>query len=138
MVLNSARRPSWSVLASVAFGLAYTVGLLAFAVLSQGYEFTGEGVWTLLVPPWTVVGLFLLAAVPVYLFVKFSLVFPPAVVCLNVALAVRAELAVGPGDPLGLQFVAWVVPLGVALMLGGVEYLVRSQVDSLRPKPLVG
>jgi hypothetical protein len=129
-------RPAVAV--SVACGLAHAVGLLAFAFLSQGYEFTGEGVWSLLVPVWTVVGLFLLAAIPVYLLVQQSLVVPTAVVCLNLALAVRAELSIGPGDPLGLQFVAWVVPLGVALLLGGVEYLVRSQFGLLPPKALVG
>lgn len=131
-----ATRPS--VVISVACGLAHAVGLLAFAFLSQGYEFTGEGVWSLLVPVWTVAGLFLLAAVPAYLLVQQSLVLPAVVFGLNLALAVRAELSVGPGDPLGLQFVAWVVPLGVALLLGGVEYLVRSQFGLLPPKPLVG
>jgi hypothetical protein len=136
-VVESLHRNRRTVLVSAAVGLTHAIALLAFAVVWRGYEFTGGGVWTLVVPVWTVLGLCFLAGIPVYLLVRYSLVLPSAVFCLNLALTLRAELSIGPGDPLGLQFVAWVVPLGVVLLLGGVEYVLRSQFGLVPPKRLV-
>lgn len=125
--------------AQVAFtvGTLYAGGLVTYAFVFAGYEFTGEGLSVVWVPMWTLVGLFLLGSVPVYLLLRYSLVLPAAVLLLDLVVVVRAELRPTPGDPLGFQFIAWFLPFGVALLAGGVEYLVRSYLGGFTPKPLL-
>jgi hypothetical protein len=70
-------------------------------------------------------GMWLLAAVPVYLLVRRLLVAPAALVALFALADVRAEFTASVEDPHALYFAGWFVFLGVALAAGAVEYGLR-------------
>ena len=92
---------------SIAAGALYTLGLAVFALVVQQYEFIGDGPTALLIPIWTALGTFLVAAVPVYLLVRYSLALPFAVWWLNLLTLLRAELSPSPGDSLGVALRPW-------------------------------
>ncbi|QLG61878.1 hypothetical protein [Halorarum salinum] len=78
-------------------------------------------------------GMWLLAAVPVYLLVRHGLVSPAGLLTLFVLLDVRAEFTASVDDPHALYFGAWFVYLVVLLLVGGVECGLRRLDDVRRP-----
>lgn len=71
------------------------------------------------------VGMWVLAAVPLYLLVRHQVVMPAMLLTLFVLLDVRAEFTAGVEDPHALYFGAWFLYLGVLLVVAGVEYGLR-------------
>jgi hypothetical protein len=71
------------------------------------------------------VGMWILAAVPIYLLVRHRLIFPTALLSLFVLNDVRAEFAASVDDPHALYFGGWFVFLGLLLAAGGIEYGLR-------------
>lgn len=76
--------------------------------------------------PWLflfgVVGMWLLAAVPIYLLVRQLLVGPAALLALLVLFDARAEFTASVEDPHALYFGGWFLFLAVLLVVAGVEY----------------
>jgi hypothetical protein len=138
MVIRSMFSNRTAIIISFLSGLVYSISLILFAFVIQEYEFTGEGISLIFIPVWTGVGLFLLAAIPVYLLIQYSLLSPLVIFSLNLTLALRAELSASPGEPLNIQFIAWFIPLGIAVAFGGIEYLIRLYLKLYPPKPLFG
>ncbi|WP_367176321.1 hypothetical protein [Haloarcula rubripromontorii] len=80
------------------------------------------GLWT----PWMAVGCLLLLAVPIYLFLKYSLVLPLlATVSMTVLVLWRDSTAI-VDSPAPLFFGWWFMPLAVALILGTIECFLRG------------
>ncbi|WP_155120734.1 hypothetical protein [Haloarcula sp. CGMCC 1.2071] len=80
------------------------------------------GLWT----PWMAVGSLLLLAVPIYLFLKYSLVLPLlATVSMTVLVLWRDSTAI-VDSPAPLFFGWWFMPLAVALILGTIECFLRG------------
>ena len=122
---------------AAAIGVAHAVVLLVYAFVLGRVQVTLGGVEAAAALVYTVSGMVLLAAVPAYLLIEYSLVLPVAVFALNLALLVRGELAASPDGALAFQFVVWVVPFALVLLVGGVEYAVRRWLGP-PPGPLLG
>lgn len=71
------------------------------------------------------VGMWLLAAVPVYLLVRHRLVAPAALLTAFVLLDVGAEFTASVDDPHALYFGGWFFFLGILLVAAGIEYGLR-------------
>jgi hypothetical protein len=76
-------------------------------------------------------GMWVLAAVPLYLLVRHRLLAPATLLALFVLVDVRAEFTTSVDDPHALYFGGWFVFLGVLLLAAGLEYGLR-QVDRYR------
>ena len=76
-------------------------------------------------------GMWVLAAVPIYLLVRHRLLAPVALLALFVLVDVRAEFAASVDDPHALYFGDWFVFLGVLLLAAGFEHSLR-RVDRYR------
>jgi len=107
---------------AVAGGLLHAAVMVWFAArlgvsVSGGFE------------PWLflfgVVGMWLLAAVPIYLLVRQLLVGPAALLALLVLFDARAEFTASVEDPHALYFGGWFLFLAVLLLVAGVEYGLR-------------
>ena len=82
--------------------------------------------WTLaLLYLYGTVGMWLLAAVPVYLLVRHRLVGPAAGLALFVLQDVNTEFSASVDSPHALYFGAWFVFLSLLLVVAGVEYGLR-------------
>jgi hypothetical protein len=88
------------------------------------------------VEPWLylfgAVGMWLLAAVPLYLLVRQLLVGPAALLAVLVLLDVGAEFTASVEDPHALYFDGWFLLLGVLLVVAGLEYGLRRLEPSRR------
>jgi hypothetical protein len=95
---------------------------------------TATGGFELVLYLFSTVGMWLLAAVPLYLLVRHRLVSPATLLALFVLLDVRAEFVASVDDPHALYFGAWFVFLGLILVAAGVELGGRrlSLVDRVR------
>lgn len=122
---------------AAAIGVAHAAVLLTYAFGLGRVQVTLEGLGAVAALVYTVSGMVLLAAVPAYLLFEYSLVLPVAVFALNLALLVRGELAASPDGALAFQFVVWVVPFALVLLVGGVEYALRRWIGP-PPTPLLG
>jgi hypothetical protein len=71
------------------------------------------------------VGMWVLAAVPIYLLVRHRLVAPTTLLTVFVLSDVRAEFTASVDDPHALYFGGWFVFLGILLVAGGIEYGLR-------------
>ena len=123
--------------AAAAVGLVHAAALLTYAFALGRVQLTLGGPAAVGAVAYSVAGMVLLAAVPAYLLLEHSLVLPVAVFALNLALLVRGELAASPDGAVAFLFVVWVVPFGLLLLAGGVEYVVRRWLGPA-PAPLLG
>jgi hypothetical protein len=71
------------------------------------------------------VGMWILAAVPLYLLVRYVLVAPAGLLSVFVLLDARAEFTASVDDPHALYFGGWFFFLGILLVAGSVEYALR-------------
>lgn len=86
---------------------------------------TASGGLESLLFPLGVVGMWLLAAVPLYLRWRHRLIAPATLLTAFVLLDARAELTASVDSPHALYFGAWFLYLAFLLVAGGVEYGVR-------------
>jgi len=86
---------------------------------------TATGGFQFLLYLFSTVGMWLLAAVPLYLLVRHLLVSPPTLLAVFVLLDVRAEFVASVDDPHAFYFGAWFVFLGVILVAGTIEFGLR-------------
>jgi hypothetical protein len=82
---------------------------------------TATGGFELLLYLFSTVGMWLLAAVPLYLLVRHRLVSPATLLAVFVLVDARAEFVARVDDPHAFYFGAWFVFLGVTLVAAGVE-----------------
>jgi hypothetical protein len=131
-VLPAVRRavPELSIPASRrrAAAVATTGGILHAAVMvwfaaRLGVTVSGGWEWALYL--FGAVGMWVLAAVPLYLLVRHRLVTPAALLTVFVLLDARAEFTASVEDPHALYFGAWFLYLGILVVAGGVEYGLR-------------
>ena len=107
---------------ATAGGLLHAAVMIWFAA-RLGVTFSCGMEWVLYL--FGIVGMWVLAAVPLYLLVRHQLVAPATLLTLFVLLDARAEFTASVEDPHALYFGAWFVFLGILLIAGGVEYGLR-------------
>ena len=129
--LPASRSLSWLPVPSSrrrAAAVAAAGGLLHAAAMSWFAVRLGVSAGDL--PDWLVilyggVGMWLVAAGPLYLLLRRRLVAPAALLTLFGLFDAQAETTGGVEGPHALYFGAWVVPLAVLLVVAGVEYGLR-------------
>ncbi|MFC6942555.1 hypothetical protein ACFQE8_21745 [Salinirubellus sp. GCM10025818] len=99
--------------ATVMVWFAYRLGV----TMSSGFE--------VLLYLYGAVGMWLLAAIPLYLLVRHRLLAPATLLTMFVLRDVQAEFAANPDDPHAFYIGAWFVFLGLVLVVGGIEYVLR-------------
>ena len=82
---------------------------------------TATGGFELLLYLFSTVGMWLLAAVPLYLLVRHRLVSPATLLAVFVLIDARAEFVASVDDPHAFYFGAWFVFLGVILVVAAIE-----------------
>ncbi|WP_136716538.1 hypothetical protein [Halorientalis salina] len=70
-------------------------------------------------------GMWLLAAIPLYLLFRHRLIVPSALLTLFIMLNVWAEFSAGVEGPHALYFGAWFLYLAILLIVAGIEYGLR-------------
>lgn len=115
--LPTSRRQA-AVIATVG-GLIHAVVMVWFAV-RLGVTVTGGYGW--LVYIFSTAGMWVLAAVPLYLLVRHQLVAPATVLTAFILLDVWAEFGRNVDGPHALYFGGWFFYLGVLLVVAGIEY----------------
>lgn len=115
-------------LVATAGGIAHAVVMVWFA-RRLGVTMTGGS--ELLLYVYGTVGMWLLAAVPLYLLVRHGIGMPTLLLAAFVLLDARAEFTASVEDPHGLYFGAWFFYLAILLVAGGIEYGLR-RVDAGR------
>jgi len=103
-------------------GVVHAAVMVWFAA-RLGVTVSGGSKWALYL--FGAVGMWVLAAVPLYLLVRHRLVAPATLLTLVVLFDVRAELTASVADPHALYFGGWFLYLGVLLVVGGIEYGLR-------------
>lgn len=103
-------------------------GLLHAAVMvwyaaRLGITLSGDVEWLLYLSG--VVGMWVLASVPLYLLVRHRLIGPAALLTLFILLDARAAFTASVDDPHALYFGGWFFYLGILLIVAGVEYGIR-------------
>ncbi|WP_251342902.1 hypothetical protein [Haloplanus halophilus] len=127
-VSDAAPRPSLPAPRRRAAAVAAAGGLLHAAVMvwfaaRLGVTLTGGIGWVLY--PFGAVGMWLLAAVPLYLLVRHLLVAPATLLSVFVLVDASAEFTASVEDPHALYFGGWFLYLGVLLAVAGAEYGLR-------------
>jgi hypothetical protein len=120
MTVPASRQQATAV--ATAGGLLHAGVMVWFAVR---LGVTATGGFDLLLYLFSTVGMWLLAAVPLYLLVRHRLVSPATLLTVFVLNDARAEFAASVDDPHALYFGAWFVFLGVLLIAAGVELGLR-------------
>lgn len=118
--IPASRRQSLAVAA--AGGFLHAAVMVWFAA-RLGFTVSGGSAWLWYL--YGAVGMWTLAAVPLFLLVRHRLVAPAALLTALVVLDVRAEFIAGVEDPHALYFGAWFLFLAVVLVAGAVEYGLR-------------
>ncbi|MFA9516881.1 hypothetical protein ACERIT_06645 [Halopenitus sp. H-Gu1] len=103
-------------------GLLHAFVMVWFAA-RLGVTISGGFEWVLYL--FGAVGMWLLAAVPLYLLVRHLLVTPSALLALFVLFDVQAEFTATVEDPHALYFGAWFLYLAILLVVAGIEYGLR-------------
>ncbi|WP_318571052.1 hypothetical protein [Salinigranum marinum] len=103
-------------------GLVHAVAMVWFA---SRLGVTASGGFDSILYPFGAVGMWILAAVPLFLLVRHVLVAPAGLLSVFVLLDVRAEFTASVDDPHALYFGGWFFFLGILLATGGVEYGLR-------------
>jgi hypothetical protein len=107
---------------ATAGGVLHAAVMVWFAV-RLGLTVSGGWEWALY--PFGAVGMWSLAAAPLYLLVRRRLVAPATLLTLFVLLDARAEFTASVEDPHALYFGGWFLFLGLLLVAAGVEYGLR-------------
>jgi hypothetical protein len=107
---------------AAAGGLVHAV---AMVWLASRLGVTASGGFDSILYAFGAVGMWVLAAVPLFLLVRYVLVAPAGFLSLFVLLDVRAEFTASVDDPHALYFGGWFFFLGILLAAGGVEYGLR-------------
>ena len=116
-----ASRRQAAIIAAVG-GLLHAGVMVRFAV-RLGVTVSG-GLESLLFP-FGVVGMWLLAAVPLYLLVRHRLVAPATLLAVFVLLDARSAFVAGVDSPHALYFGGWFAFLAIVLIAAGVELALR-------------
>ncbi len=95
-------------------------GVMVWFSLRLGLTASGAYGWLLYVV--SAIGMWILAAVPLYLLVRHRFIAPIAFLTAFILLDVRATFTAGPHDPHALYFGAWFLYLGILLVVAGIEY----------------
>lgn len=103
-------------------GLLHTFVMVWFAI-RLGVAISGGFEWVLYL--FGAVGMWILAAVPLYLLVRHLLVMPATLLTLFVLLDAQAEFTASVEDPHALYFGGWFLYLGILLAVAGIEYGLR-------------
>jgi hypothetical protein len=103
-------------------GVLHAVVMLWFA-LRLGLTVSGEFGWLIYVS--STLGMWILAAVPLYLLVRYLVVAPATALTAFILLNVQAEFTASPDDPHALYFGAWFLYLGLLLIVAGIEIGLR-------------
>jgi len=111
-----------------AIAIASSGGLLHTAVVvwyasRLGVTMSGGLEWLLYL--FGAVGMWILAAIPLYLLVRNRLVAPATLLTLFVLIDVHAAFTASVEDPHALYFGGWFLYLGVILVVAGIEYGLR-------------
>ncbi|GAB7009581.1 hypothetical protein [Halorubrum trueperi] len=104
-------------------GVLHSAVMLWFS-LRLGFTVSGDFGWLLYVG--STLGMWLLAAVPLYLLVRHLVVAPATLLTAFILLDVQAEFTASPEDPHALYFGAWFLYLGILLIVAGIEFGVRQ------------
>lgn len=112
-----------AILVATVAGVLHAVAMVGFAA-RLGVTISGGVGWLLYA--FSTLGMWVLAAIPVYLLVRYRLVAPTTLLAGFVLLDVRAEFTPGADDPHALYFGAWFLFLGILLVAAALEYGVRS------------
>jgi hypothetical protein len=86
---------------------------------------TATGGFEFLLYLFSTVGMWLLAAVPLYLLVRHRFVSPPILLVVFVLNDARSDFFATVDDPHAFYFGAWFLFLGIILIVGGVEFGLR-------------
>jgi hypothetical protein len=103
-------------------GVLHAAVMLWFS-LRLGLTVSGELGWLLYIS--STIGMWILAAVPLYLLVRHLVVAPATLLTAFILLDVRAEFTASPDDPHALYFGAWFLYLGLLLVVTGLEVGLR-------------
>ncbi|MDZ5810816.1 hypothetical protein U4E84_05585 [Halorubrum sp. AD140] len=103
-------------------GVLHAAVMLWFA-LRLGLTVSGEFSWLMYIS--STLGMWVLAAVPLYLLVRHLVVAPATVLTVFMLLTVQAEFTASPDDPHALYFGAWFLYLGLLLVVTGIEVGLR-------------
>ncbi|MGQ3330500.1 hypothetical protein [Halorubrum sp. FL23] len=103
-------------------GVLHAVVMLWFA-LRLGLTVSGEFSWLMYIS--STLGMWILAAVPLYLLVRHFVVTPATVLTVFILLNVQAEFTASPDDPHALYFGAWFLYFGLLLIMAGIEIGLR-------------
>jgi len=109
-------------------GLVYSIVILSW-LLSSGVSVTGSGIAAVAGMGYAWVGMFLTAAVPLYLFGRFSLGSPPLVTLWILGNTVYQWLYGAHLHPLSSYLTVWPLLLGVTLVITLGEVLLRVALD---------
>ena len=112
-----------------AVGIAALGGLLHAAVMvwfAYRLGVTISGGFEVLLYLYGAIGMWLLAAIPVYLLVRHRLIAPMTLLTIFVFRDVQAEFAANPDGPHAFYFGSWFIFLSLVLVVGGVEYGFRQ------------
>lgn len=95
-------------------------GVMTWFASRLGIAISGGSRWWLYL--YGALGMWFLAAVPLYLLVRRRLVAPTAFLTGFILLDVRAEFTASVDDPHALYFGGWFFYLGILLVVAGIEY----------------
>ena len=104
-------------------GVLHAVVMLWFT-LRLGLTVSGEFGWLIYIS--STLGMWILAAVPLYLLVRHLVVGPATALSAFILLNIQAEFTASPDDPHALYFGAWFLYLGLLLIVAGIEIWLRQ------------
>lgn len=110
-------------------GLAHAVGFLLWASDSGVYVDTESAIGTAFGLGYAGLGLFLLAALPLYLLGRYSVVSPTAMAIWILATTVQQHWVGSHPHPLSSYVIVWPIVLGFGLLVGAGEVGVRALLD---------
>ncbi|WP_227133804.1 hypothetical protein [Halorubellus salinus] len=123
-----------AVMVATAAGVLHAIVMVWFAA-RLGVTASGGVEWLLYTV--SALGMWVLAAVPMYLLVRHQFVAPAALLSVFVLNDVRAEFTASVDDPHAFYFGAWFVFLGILLAVAVVEYALRRASLRRRVRSLV-
>lgn len=107
---------------AAAGGLLHAAVMVWYAV-RLGVTLSGGLEWLLYL--FGAVGMWVLAALPLYLLVRHRLIAPAALLTVFILIDVQAAFTASVEDPHALYFGGWFVYLGILLIVAGIEYGLR-------------
>jgi len=109
-------------------GIVYSVLVLSW-LFSAGVSVSGRGIAAVVAVGYAWLGMFLTAAVPLYLFGRLSLLSPPLVTLWILGNTVYQWLYGAHLHPLSSYLTVWPLLLGVTLLISIGELLLRVALD---------